>query len=111
MRESTFRLLFVLSIVWGALVFWAAPYPPMIDLPQHGGQVALLKEMLLGQSPWRDQFRFNFFTPYVIGYGLALPLSLVMPVTAALKTLLSLSYIAFVLLCVKVRKQFGADAR
>jgi hypothetical protein len=111
MQGNGFRLLFIISVIWGALIPWVAPYPPMIDLPQHGGQVTLLKEMLLGQSPWTDQFRFNFFTPYVIGYGLALPLSFVMPVSAALKLLLSLSYIAFVFMCVKLRKQFEADAR
>jgi hypothetical protein len=111
MQGTGFRLLFVISVIWGALIFWVAPHPPMIDMPQHAGQVTLLKEMLLGQSPWTDQFQINLFTPYIIGYGLALPLSFLMPVGAALKLLLSLSYIAFVFMCVKLRKQFEADAR
>ncbi|WP_334190319.1 hypothetical protein [Noviherbaspirillum sp.] len=111
MRESTYRVLFLLSILWGALIFWVAPHPPMIDLPQHAGQVALLKEMILGQSPWADQFRINLFTPYIIGYGLALPLSFVMSVDASLKLLMSLSYIAFVFMCVRLRRQYGGDPR
>ncbi len=111
MQERGFRLLFIISALWGALIFWVAPHPPMVDLPQHAGQVVLLKQMLLGQSPWADQLRINLFTPYIIGYGLALPLSFLMPVAAALKLLLSAAYLAFVCMCVTLRRQFGGDAR
>lgn len=111
MRETEWRLLFLLSVAWGASIFWLAPHPPMIDLPQHAAQVSLLRDMLLGQSPWSDLFRINVFTPYVIGYGLALPLSLALPPAAALKLLLSLAYIAFVFMCVTLRRHFRSDAR
>ena len=49
--RSLWHLLFVLTMLWGALVFWLAPHPPMIDLAQHAGQVALLRDMLLGPYP------------------------------------------------------------
>ncbi|MDB5885606.1 MAG: hypothetical protein JWR74_1777 [Polaromonas sp.] len=113
MHKSRFswRVLFVLTVVWGALIFWVAPHPPMVDLAQHAGQVALLRDMLLGQSAWSELFRINPFTPYVLGYGLALPLSMVMPVAAALKLLLSLGYICFVLMCIMLRREFNADPR
>ncbi len=101
----------MLTVLWGALIFWVAPHPPMGDLAQHAGQVALLRDMLLGQSPWSELFRINLFTPYVLGYGLALPLSLVMPVAAALKLLLSLGYVFFVFMCIKLRREFNADPR
>ncbi|MDB5843142.1 MAG: GtrA family protein [Polaromonas sp.] len=108
---SSWRALFVLTVLWGALIFWVAPHPPMVDLAQHAGQVALLRDMLLGQSPWSELFRINPFTPYVLGYGLALPLSMVMPVAAALKLLLSLGYVVFVFMCIKLRREFNADPR
>ncbi|HEV2613023.1 MAG TPA: hypothetical protein VGU61_22375, partial [Noviherbaspirillum sp.] len=111
MQERRLRLLFIISALWGMLIFWVAPHPPMVDLPQHAGQVVLLKQMLLGDSPWSEQLRINLFTPYIIGYGLALPLSLLMPVAAALKLLLSAAYIAFVCMCIALRRQFGGDAR
>jgi hypothetical protein len=111
MSNQITRALFALTVLWGALVFWVAPHPPMLDLPQHAGQVALLRDIVLGQSPWADLFRLNFFTPYVLGYGLALPLSMVMSVAAALKVLLSLGFIAFIIMSVKVRQHFEADAR
>src|ERR1051325_2681351 len=111
MQGSRLRVLFMLSVLWGALIFWLAPHPPMIDLPQHAAQVALLRDMLLGKSPWAEFFRINLLTPYIIGYGLALPLSFFMPIAAALKLLLSLAYIAFVAMCVKLSRHYGADAR
>lgn len=103
--------LFALTVAWGALVFWLAPHPPMLDLPQHAAQVTLLRDLLLDQSPWAAYFHINWLTPYIIGYGLALPLAMIMPVAAALKLLLSLAYIAFVCLCVKLRRHFSADVR
>jgi hypothetical protein len=111
MHHRGLQGLFILTVIWGALIYWVAPHPPMIDLPAHAGQVALLRDILLGLSPWSDQFRLNFFTPYVLGYGLALPLSLVMPVASALKLLLSLGFVAFIYMCVKLRQHFHADPR
>lgn len=104
------RWLWRLTVLWGAAIFWLAPHPPMIDLPQHAGQIALMRDMLLDQSPWSDLFRINIFTPYLLGYGLTLPLSLVMPVVAALKVLLTLAYFAFVLACVQLRRHFDANS-
>jgi hypothetical protein len=83
----------------------------MIDLPQHAGQLALLKQMVTGDAPWAPLLQLDPFTPYYIGFGLALPLTFVMPVTAAMKTVLSLAYLAFVGLCVVLRRHFKAEAR
>lgn len=105
------RILFALAVVWGASIFWLAPHPPMVDLPQHAGQVSLLKDLLLGKSPWAEVMQVNLLTPYLIGYGLALPLALVLPVAIALKILLSAAYIGFVCLCVALRRHFDADSR
>ena len=57
MRDQLSRLLFALTVFWGAAIVWLAPHPPMIDLPQHAGQLALLKQLLFGQSPWADLFQ------------------------------------------------------
>lgn len=106
-----FRPLYLLTLLWGIAIFWIAPRPPLIDLPQHAGQVALLHDLVMGTSPWTDIFKINLMTPYLIGYGLAFPLSFVMPVAAALKVILSVAYVAFVLLGSRLRANFGADPR
>lgn len=105
------RLLFFLTLVWGVAIFWIAPRPPLIDLPQHVGQVSLWQDLLTGVSPWADIFRLNLWTPYLIGYGLALPLSFFMPAGTAVMMVLSIAYIAFVLLGSRLRAHFGADPR
>ena len=105
------RLAFLLTVAWGAAFIWLAPHPPMIDLAQHAGQLALLKQMLAGGSPWTPLFQINPVTPYFIGFALTLPLTYVLPVAAAMKLVLSLAYVAFVGMCVVLRRHFGADAR
>ena len=115
MSESTFtraaRLAFVLTVLYAGAMFWIAPHPPMADLPQHAGQVALWRDLLAGQSPWAPLLRINYFTPYLMGYGLTLALSFVMPIAAALKLLLMLAYYAFVFSCVVLRRHFHGDQR
>lgn len=110
-RARLTKVAFVLTVVYAGALFWLAPYPPMVDLPQHAGQVALWRELLLAKSPWQSLVRINYFTPYLIGYGLALPLSFFMPVAAALKLLLTLAFYAFVFCCVLLRRRFEGDER
>jgi hypothetical protein len=105
------RVLFVSTVLYGGLLFWLAPRLPMCDLPQHAAQVALLRDLIDGVSPWRDLVRINYFTPYLTGYGLSLALSYFMPVNAALKVVLTAAYYAFVISCVMLRRRFGGDER
>jgi hypothetical protein len=98
----------LLLLALGLTAIWIAPRPPMIDLPQHAGQIALLRDLILGRSPWAGEVRVNLITPYLIGYGLALPLAFVMPVAAALKTVLSLAYLGFFGACALIGRDLGA---
>lgn len=106
-----FDPLYLLTLIWGIAVLWIAPRPPLIDLPQHAGQVALLHDLVMGTSPWSSIFKINMFTPYLIGYGLAFPLSFIMGVGTALKVVMSVAYAAFVLLGSRLRAHFNADPR
>ena len=105
------RAAFWATALFAAASFWFTPRPPMADLPQHAGQIALLHDLLLGQSKWRSLVFINWFTPYFAGYGPALLLSFVMPVLTALKLLLSLAYLGFVAAQVALRRALGADER
>lgn len=111
-RAGTWQwALFWAATLWGASIFWLSAHPPMVDVPAHAGQVALLRDMLFGDGRWNELLRINALTPYLIGYGLALPFSLVMSATAAVKLLLSLSYLAFVALCIALAREFRSDTR
>jgi hypothetical protein len=103
--------LFWAAALWGGGIFWLAAHPPMVDVPAHAGQVALLSDLIFGQGRWAEFLRINWGTPYLIGYGLAAPLALVMSASAALKLLLSASYLAFVIMCVALARHFQSDAR
>ncbi|BAN26916.1 hypothetical protein [Caballeronia insecticola] len=105
------RALFIVTLLYGAVLFWLAPRPPFADLPQHAGQVMLLRDLLEHASPWQSLVQINLFTPYLVGYGLALPLTYVMPVSVALKLLLMLAYFAFVASCIGFRRHLNGDPR
>jgi len=105
------RLAFVATVIFAGATFWFAPRLPMTDLPQHAGQVAVLHDLVLGTSKWEALLHVNYFTPYLVGYSLALLLSFVLPVSAALKLLLALAYYGFVAACVALRGRLGGDRR
>ena len=110
-REFGRRWALVGTIVLAAGLFWLTPRLPMVDLPQHAGQVALWRDLLLGVSPWAEITRINLFTPYLVGYGLALPLAFVMPAGAAIGCVLTIAYFAFVASSIRLRRDVGADER
>jgi hypothetical protein len=107
--ESPFA--FVLTVACAASLIWLSHRPPMTDLPQHAAQVALWHDLLLGQSPWVELFRINLLTPYLTGYTLALLLSFVVSAVTAVKLVLTAAFVAFVVSCVQLRRDFGADKR
>ncbi|KXU83192.1 hypothetical protein CI15_29235 [Paraburkholderia monticola] len=105
------RVLLVVTVLYGGALFWIAPRPPWADLPQHAGQVMLLRDLLEHTSPWQNLVQLNLLTPYLVGYGVALPLTYLMPIGAALKCVLMLAYFAFVASCVGFRRYLGGDPR
>ena len=105
------RMAFVSTVILAGATFWFAPRLPMTDLPQHAAQVAVWHDLLLGESKWEPLLHINYFTPYLLGYGFALLLSFVLPVSAALKLLLALAYYGFVAACVALRERLGGDRR
>ncbi len=52
------QLLFICTVLLAGALFWIAPRPPMGDLPQHAGQVALWRDLIKGTSPWQAHFSF-----------------------------------------------------
>jgi hypothetical protein len=103
------RIAFLLTVALAGATFWIAPRPPMVDMPQHAGQIALWRDLVAGQSKWQPLVYINYFTPYLLGYGLAFLLSFLMPVLAALKLTLTLALYAFVAACVLLRRHLGGD--
>lgn len=110
-QPRVYTSLYAFTLLLGMAFIWVAPHPPLTDLPQHAAQVALLKDIFFGQSQWRMLFDINWFTPYLLSYALATLLALWMPVVMAFQILLSLGYLAFVCMCIKLRLHFKVDSR
>lgn len=104
-------ILLVVTTLFGGVLFWIAPRPPMGDIAQHVAQIALLHDLVTGTSPWSDIVWINWFTPYLLPYALALALSFLMPVAVAIKLVMTLAYFGFVAAGVALRKTFEADER
>lgn len=105
------RLALALAVGMAVSLLWLGPHLPMTDLPQHAAQVALWRDLLLGRSAWTEIVRINLLTPYLIGYGLTLPLAFVLPLETAVRLVLSAALIAFVLASMALRRRLGGDAR
>jgi hypothetical protein len=106
-----FRTLFWICCAWAIGSMWLSPHLPQVDLPQHAGQAALLRDIALGHSPWPDELRTNLLTPYLIGYLSLLLLSFVMSIESAIALVYSLTFVAFVAACISLRRQQQADER
>ena len=105
------RRAYMAAVLAAASIFWLAPRLPMTDLPQHVAQIALWHDLLMEQSPWADLFQINILTPYLTVYSLALALSFAVSATTAFKILLTAGFIAYVISCRQLRRDFGADER
>jgi hypothetical protein len=105
------RIAFWVTVLLAGCTVWLAPHLPLADLAQHAAQVALCHDLLLGTSKWQGLAEVNYFTPYWLGVGLALLLSFLVPVSAALKIVLMLSYWGFVGGAVLLRRRLDADSR
>lgn len=107
----TERLAFWGAVLAGGMVFWLSPRLPMADLAQHAAQITLLRDLAVGQSEWSSLVQINWFTPYIVGYVATFVLSLALPISTAIATLLTLSYWVSIAFLVALRKKIGGDER
>jgi hypothetical protein len=103
--------LFAVILLVAVAPFWIGPYLPLVDLPQHAGQIALLHRMWSGDDAANELFRVNWFTPYLLGYLLLYLFALFLPITAATQLLVSLAVVAVPILTGRLLREAGADER
>lgn len=105
------RILWWGTLLWGAFIPWLSFRPPLIDLPQHAGQVALLNDFFSGVAQWQALVSPNFFTPYLTTYFLIFLFNQLLPLMVAIKLILTICFICFVGMCVALRKEFKSAAQ
>lgn len=111
MLSKSIRTSFWVTVFLAGFVFWIPTYPPMIDVPQHAGQVALLLDIISNDHHRTGDYYLNILTPYWLGYGLWALLAQIFTLVASLKILLTLTYWLYILASVNLRKEAKADPR
>lgn len=103
------RSLWLGTLLWGAIIPWLSIRPPLIDLPQHAGQIALLFDYFSSDPNWANLVAPNFITPYLITYSLIFLLSQFFSILVAIKIVLSISYVGFMAACIVLRREFNSN--
>ncbi len=71
--------------------FFAVPYLPMVDMPQHAAQISIWQRLGDPRFPETQRFELNLRTPYLGAYALARALSGWLGVVSGLKVVVWLS--------------------
>lgn len=91
------NILFALACLLCGLPVMLSTYPPMVDVPQHAAQIMSLKAILFGGGwVFSDLFEIKPFTPYWLGYGVAMALSVPFGLVMGVKLLVAGSLSLFV---------------
>jgi hypothetical protein len=97
----TFLFLSALLII----PIWSITYLPLTDLANHAVQVQMIKDF----ESYSSTYTLNWFTPYLLGYGLVLLFAQVFSIITSLKIVLTISILAIPLACVWLIRELGGN--
>lgn len=102
--------LFYLALSLAVVPLWLTHYLPGVDLPGHAAQAAALQELWRENPLFADLFRLNLFTPYMTGTVLLALLSFLVPVSIAVKLVMTGVVVATPLLAGRLLDATGGDS-
>ena len=102
------QLAFVVCGVLALSGVWLHRYPLGIDLPQHANLFQLWADLYGGPYEYGATYRVDLFTPYLVPYALALPLTKLFGALVATKLLLSFLVLATPLAMSRWLRAIGA---
>jgi hypothetical protein len=91
--DRSFFAAFLSCSLIALCVLWIPKYLPMADMPQHAAQISIWKHYDDPSFGFREAFELQYFTPYLLGYGIARLFAVVLPVWAAMKVVVTLTVI------------------
>lgn len=94
LAASPTRLAFVACGLVALAAVWLPRYPVGVDLPQHANLFRLWADLAHGPFEYRATYHVEYFTPYLLPYAVALPLTKLFGALIATKLLLSFLVIA-----------------
>lgn len=104
-----YNLLFVVACMLAAIPVLLTTYPPMIDLPQHAAQIAMLDAFIKGTTSFSSLFEINWFTPYWLGYSIIWGLSQCVGIVMATKLVVAASVVLFPISAAIFYRRFGGN--
>ncbi len=102
-------LLLVAASLLATIPVWLASFPPMVDLPEHAAQIALLHNLHTPGFPFANLFWVNWFTPYLLGYMLVYALTPLLGIVTATKFVIAVAVAAVPVVTALLAKETGAD--
>ena len=102
------HLSYIICTLLAMAAIWCHRFPAGIDLPQHANLFRVLADLTTGPLEYRELYRVDWFTPYLLAYVLAYPLTLAWGAIVAVKCLLTLSAVGTPLLMRRWLKTVGA---
>jgi len=109
-RSRRVMILLAIASVLATFPVWLATYPPMVDLPQHMAQVAILRNLRDPAFRFAGLFEVNWFTPYLLGYMAVYVLTPVVGIVAASKVVISVALAGLPMATGLLMKEVGGDS-
>jgi len=104
------RIVTLVAVV-AVVPVWIPTYFPATDLPQHAAQIGMLANLHAPTFPTPDLFRSNWFTPYLLGYGILYLLRMIFGLLVAFRIVISGSLLLFVLASAQFIRAMDGDER
>jgi len=108
-QDRNFIGAFALCSVVALCVLWVPKYLPLADLPQHAAQISIWKHFDDPAFGFREVFELKYFTPYLLGYGLARVFAEFFSVLVAMKLVLTLTVLGLPLSLWRLLEVAGGD--
>src|SRR5262249_54799019 len=95
LRNKALVSVFLLFSAASVMLIWAPRYLPMVDLPQHLAQVAIVKNINNPVFDFHGKYFLDWFTPYLLGTTSAIAFSFVFSPLTAIKIVLTICVLGF----------------
>lgn len=103
------RWAFPVSALLALAAVWWHRYPVGVDIPQHANLYELWWQLREGPIEYRELYRYNLFSPYLLPFALGVLLTKVGGALFATKCLLSVTAVATPLAMARWLKAIGAS--
>lgn len=108
MATPAHNIFWYMALILCALPVMYPAYPPMVDLPQHVGAVAVIESVLMGDHPYAMLLDMTWLTPYWLGYLLVWLVGQIFGYVWGAKIVIAAAIWCFVLACRAIRRYVGA---